>query len=695
MENIPASVVEQGIEHLNDAFANIGYYDQGSGADVSIEFCLARQDPDGNITNGITRTVSPLTVLDKDNEDQALKDLVRWDPLCYVNIWLVREIEGSVAGYAYLPGAHGASFDGIVCEYRYLGSSPANSAISVHEMGHYFGLFHTFQGGCENGDCTLDGDRVCDTPPDASTAAVPCDNPANTCNTDVNLGFATDQDDMNENYMDYGSRFCQHDFTQGQADRMQFFLTGTRSSLLDCSSCLDPCPVDISVEASPNPLPVPVGSAATVSLDEDFAQYFRWFRGDSLVSTSPTLDLPLTELGEFELVIEVSNDNADCFAYDTLLVQPFCDTPAQIEAAQDALEVTAGELVSLTGTAANVDSVIWRLNGSEIGSGLPLDYTFTELGEKQLILEGATPYPDCNARDTVWVQVVCSDGVSVELGTDYQLVQLNDTVDFFSNAMNVEGVEWTLDGVPVGDMGDLTYVFDQFGVYDLVVEGTSTIPECSAFDAMQVEVECGQQLLAASDEDFIFVGDTMNFAGGGSQVQSYEWYVDGQLVSTQASFGYIFEQAGVYEVYLIGEFNICEKRSRSIIITVEEPCFYDTLDVAFEYDNNLDPLDMVKSAADDGYLLVFLSELVKVNGDYEPVWTQSFGEEVVLMGGTANRADEGYFLTYFGAPDIRTKVMQIDENGGVVWRTGMQIFANFNYPSTAGISSAPDGRCLL
>jgi len=65
---------------------------------------------------------------------------------------------------------------------------------------------------------------------------------------------------MNENYMDYGSRFCQHDFTQGQADRMQFFLTGTRSSLLDCSSCLDPCPVDISVEASPNPLPVPVAA---------------------------------------------------------------------------------------------------------------------------------------------------------------------------------------------------------------------------------------------------------------------------------------------------------------------------------------------------------------------------------------------------------------------------------------------------
>ncbi|MEL6867764.1 MAG: M43 family zinc metalloprotease, partial [Bacteroidota bacterium] len=37
---------------------------------------------------------------------------------------------------------------------------------------HYLGLYHTFQGGCTNNDCTTDGDRVCDTPPDQSTAVV-------------------------------------------------------------------------------------------------------------------------------------------------------------------------------------------------------------------------------------------------------------------------------------------------------------------------------------------------------------------------------------------------------------------------------------------------------------------------------------------------------------------------------------------
>lgn len=88
-------------------------------------------------------------------------------------------------------------------------------------MGHYLGLLHTFEGGCKNDDCMVDGDKVCDTPPDASTAPVDCNQNVNTCTTDTRSGFTQDQPDQVINFMDYGSGLCKIVFTQGQKSRME------------------------------------------------------------------------------------------------------------------------------------------------------------------------------------------------------------------------------------------------------------------------------------------------------------------------------------------------------------------------------------------------------------------------------------------------------------------------------------------
>ena len=130
-ENISDAQIVQGIADLNDAFRNIGFYDPATGADVEIEFCLASQDELGNFTTGITRTASnALTDLDSDTEDGLLKSTAaQWDPLSYCNIWLVDRICSSfasscgTAGYAYLAGAHGQTYDGIVNEASWFGSS--------------------------------------------------------------------------------------------------------------------------------------------------------------------------------------------------------------------------------------------------------------------------------------------------------------------------------------------------------------------------------------------------------------------------------------------------------------------------------------------------------------------------------------------------------------------------------------------
>ena len=87
------------------------------------------------------------------------------------------------------------------CAMRY----DARDSTTPHEVGHWFGLFHTFQGGCED-----DGDYVDDTP--ACEKTFKCPEDSDTC---------TDDDDLDpiDNFMGYNS--CRNKFTAGQSKRMR------------------------------------------------------------------------------------------------------------------------------------------------------------------------------------------------------------------------------------------------------------------------------------------------------------------------------------------------------------------------------------------------------------------------------------------------------------------------------------------
>jgi hypothetical protein len=119
-ENISDAQVLTAIANFNSKFAESNNY--------QIQFCLAQRDPLGNSTNGITRNQSALTNETMETEDISLKDVNRWDPHCYMNIWIVKSINSQsmgngVIGYAYFPSAHGQPMDGIVIEADYFGTS--------------------------------------------------------------------------------------------------------------------------------------------------------------------------------------------------------------------------------------------------------------------------------------------------------------------------------------------------------------------------------------------------------------------------------------------------------------------------------------------------------------------------------------------------------------------------------------------
>jgi hypothetical protein len=131
----------------------------------------------------------------------------------------------NLLGWATFPWnlASNPTMDGIVIHYAsFPGGSlaPYNlGGTGSHESGHWVGLYHTFQGGCDGGNCSGAGDLVCDTPGEA-TATSGCPSGKDTC-PDAGL-------DPIHNYMDYSTDICYTNFTSGQDARADFMMSTYR-----------------------------------------------------------------------------------------------------------------------------------------------------------------------------------------------------------------------------------------------------------------------------------------------------------------------------------------------------------------------------------------------------------------------------------------------------------------------------------
>jgi len=226
--------IQGAIAYLNQVYNGTWPGTVGAG-DLQIQFVLAKRDPNCNPTNGINRVngsavagyvaggvqAQQTTV---GTQDLNIKNLSRWDPTQYYNIWIVNKIDGVdgntlssfIAGYAYFPGAP-SNEDGIVMLATQM---IAGEKTLPHEIGHAFNLYHPFENPADpssatcavNTSCSTQGDQVCDTDPVTLPANFVCRTGTNTCN---GAAYSTNTE---SNYMNYTS--CYTLFTAGQKARM-------------------------------------------------------------------------------------------------------------------------------------------------------------------------------------------------------------------------------------------------------------------------------------------------------------------------------------------------------------------------------------------------------------------------------------------------------------------------------------------
>lgn len=221
--DVPVAEIYEQIAVLNEDYRGIPFSNGDPGADGRLFFRLKGYD----FTNNTTWYNDPAV-------EPPVYASLALTPGQVLNIY-TNSARGNLGYVPFLPhsspAAIGTSSDRVVVYWEAFGRDRGLmpeydlGRSATHEVGHFLGLEHTFEGSCAsatNPACFSNADLICDTPPE-QTPNFGCPASQDTC--------ASAGADPIENYMDYSDDPCMDRFSLQQMRRIRCTVEHYRAAL--------------------------------------------------------------------------------------------------------------------------------------------------------------------------------------------------------------------------------------------------------------------------------------------------------------------------------------------------------------------------------------------------------------------------------------------------------------------------------
>jgi hypothetical protein len=232
-ENISDSRVTDQINATNTDWAGanvhpISPFATSLKANTNVQFCLAKRDPSGAATNGITRTLTTVTSFNitgyPTNSCTGYPErcasgggCAAWDVTKYFNIWVCNTGSSGLCGISEFPTNPLNNYYGSTIHYQYFGTAGSSAPYNLggtltHEMGHCFNLRHIWG---DYSGCTPDD--LCGDTPSQDTYNM---NTGNWSGVHTDACQTASPGMMYMNFMDYSDDIDYCNFTPNQVSRI-------------------------------------------------------------------------------------------------------------------------------------------------------------------------------------------------------------------------------------------------------------------------------------------------------------------------------------------------------------------------------------------------------------------------------------------------------------------------------------------